>query len=201
MFIGKDLMGERGTESKEQEEREGPFASLTFWWPELERQLRVEGRVVKLSDEENDQNFASRPRPFQLACWASRQSSPIYDRIALDNQMTKVKARYSDDVEAKTKRTLSSDVGAIPRPPHWGGYRLLADRIEFWKGRRDRANQNRPLPSDRFEYVYIKDEDYYESNRQDLQRKNDNSSESDDSNILSSLADSHSSWRRQRLQP
>ena len=106
-------------------------AALVFWWPSMERQVRIEGSVTKVTPEESDTYFASRPRGSQLGAWASDQSSVITGRGDLD-------ARYQE------MDTTYRDV-PIPRPPHWGGYRLLPSSIEFWQGRSDRLH-------DRFRY-------------------------------------------------
>ncbi len=103
-----------------------PRASLCFLWRELERQVRVEGTVVHVPHEESDAYFATRPRGSQIGAWASPQSEVIPDREALD-------ARARDLDEEHRGRD-------VPRPPHWGGYRLLPATIEFWQGRRDRLH-------------------------------------------------------------
>ncbi len=98
-------------------------AALLFFWPELERQVRIEGSVVQTSAEESDKYFYSRPVKSQLAAIASAQSAPIANRAEME-------ARYAE-VEAASG-------GQPQRPPHWGGYRLVPERIEFWQGRRSR---------------------------------------------------------------
>jgi len=98
-----------------------PAAALVFYWQPLERQVRLRGRVEPVSDAESDEYFASRPRGSQLSAWASQQSEPIADRDALDAQAEAVEDRFGD--------------GEIPRPEHWGGFRLWADEVEFWQGR------------------------------------------------------------------
>ena len=102
-----------------------PSAALTFFWPALERQLRIRGTVERLSAEESDRYFNSRPRPSRIGAWASQQSESITDRNALEAARAEVEARFPGDV---------------PRPPHWGGYRLVADAIEFWQGRPGRLH-------------------------------------------------------------
>lgn len=104
-----------------------PNAALTFWWGPLERSVRIEGVVEKVSAEESDAYFSSRPRGSQLGAWSSNQSSAIASREALDQQEQEVIARFKD-------------VETIPRPPHWGGFRLIPSRIEFWKGRESRIH-------------------------------------------------------------
>lgn len=100
-----------------------PNASLLFFWRELERQVRIDGRVVKTSDEESDKYFYSRPVQSQLSAIASQQSAPIASREELERNLEAVAAREG---------------GQPRRPAHWGGYRLQPERIEFWQGRRSR---------------------------------------------------------------
>jgi len=104
-----------------------PFAALTFTWAELSRQVRVEGRVERTSGAESDAYFATRPRGSQIGAWASPQSETIVDRDELVARVDEVSARFE-----------GTDV--IPRPPHWGGLRLVPDRIELWQGRADRLH-------------------------------------------------------------
>ena len=98
-----------------------PRAVLVFHWDVLTRQVIVEGRVELASDEESDAYFATRPRASQLGAWASAQSEPVSDRLGLDAAYAEVEKRFEG--------------GDVPRPPHWGGYRLSLDRMEFWLGR------------------------------------------------------------------
>jgi len=100
-------------------------ASLLFYWGGLERQVRIEGRIARVSRRESDEYFATRPRGSQLGAWASPQSRTIPDRAALDELYAAAAARYA---------------GVVPRPPHWGGYRLAPEAIEFWQGRDDRLH-------------------------------------------------------------
>ena len=102
-----------------------PHAALLFWWDKLERQIRIEGRIEKISDADSDAYFASRDIGSRLGAWASNQSRDIAGREALDQQMVDVQARFGEDV---------------PRPPHWGGYRVIPELIEFWQGRRNRLH-------------------------------------------------------------
>ena len=105
-----------------------PRAALLFFWPELERQVRIEGTTARLDFEESAAYFAGRPRASQLGAWASPQSDPIAGRAALMARFAEVEARYAD----------SSRV--VPCPPHWGGYRLDPDAVEFWQGRASRLH-------------------------------------------------------------
>lgn len=103
------------------------FAALTFFWPELERQIRIEGVVDKLTDKENDDYFYSRPRGNRLGAWASPQSQVIANRQELERLAQLLESKYPDSVH-------------IPRPGHWGGFRILPDKIEFWQGRASRLH-------------------------------------------------------------
>jgi len=96
---------------------ENPFAALCIHWPASRQQVRVEGRVERATDAESDAYFATRQRESQLGAWASEQSAPLASREALEARVRELDARFP---------------GAIPRPPHWGGYRLVPDRIELW---------------------------------------------------------------------
>ena len=102
-----------------------PYASLLFYWIELERQVRVEGRIVKTSAAESDAYFASRPLGSRIGAWASNQSQVIESRSQLETREREITLQYGDQP---------------PRPPHWGGYRLVPDAIEFWQGRPSRLH-------------------------------------------------------------
>ena len=102
-----------------------PFAALQFHWVELERVVRIEGRVEKVSDQESDAYFASRPLDSRIGAWASPQSQIISGRGVLVANAAKYSAQF----------LLSP-----PRPPHWGGFRLVPDRWEFWQGRKSRLH-------------------------------------------------------------
>jgi len=108
---------------KGQQLAQNPHAALLFFWPELERQVRIEGRVEQTSSEESDKYFYSRPVKSQLAAIASQQSAPIASRAEMEARYAAVEAASGDQPE---------------RPAHWGGYRLVPERIEFWQGRRSR---------------------------------------------------------------
>ncbi len=102
-----------------------PEACLLFFWPQLERQVRIEGRVEKVSAADSEHYFASRPVGARLSARASAQSSIVPDRNALEREMQKQKQQFGDNP---------------PRPPHWGGYRVTPERIEFWQGRENRLH-------------------------------------------------------------
>jgi pyridoxamine 5'-phosphate oxidase len=103
-----------------------PYAALNFNWPELERQVRAEGTVEMMTAAESDAYFRTRPRDSQLGAWASPQSEPLADRAELEARLAEVAARFAG-VE-------------VPRPPHWGGYRLVPEAVEFWQGRPGRLH-------------------------------------------------------------
>src|SRR6218665_1456253 len=105
---------------------ERPFAAMTFFWPALERQVRIEGRVEKVSAEDSDAYFQVRPLGSRLGAWASPQSRVIADRGELEGLLADTERRFLDQ--------------APTCPPHWGGYRLLPERIEFWQGRASRLH-------------------------------------------------------------
>ena len=103
-----------------------PFASLLFFWKELERQVRIEGICEKISPAESDDYFYSRPLGSRLGAWASPQSQVIPNRELLEKQAEELMLKYSD--------------GVVPRPPHWGGFRVVPDSIELWQGRSNRLH-------------------------------------------------------------
>ncbi|WP_373046307.1 pyridoxamine 5'-phosphate oxidase [Vulgatibacter sp.] len=111
---------------KARELRDRPFASLCFHWTTLEEQIRVEGRVEQVSDEEADAYFASRPRGSQIGAWASRQSETLDDAAALREKVRALEAQY----EGKD----------VPRPPFWSGFLLRPETVEFWYGKPDRLH-------------------------------------------------------------
>jgi len=107
-----------------------PFAALQFHWVELERVVRIEGRVEKVSEAESDAYFGSRPLDSRIGAWASPQSQVIASRAVLVANVAKFGAKFLPSMLAS----------GPPRPPHWGGYRLLPDRWEFWQGRPSRLH-------------------------------------------------------------
>jgi pyridoxamine 5'-phosphate oxidase len=108
-----------------------PYAALLFRWVEVHRQVRVRGTVARVNDAEADAYFASRPRESRIGAWASAQSSVLRDRAELDARVEEFTRRFAE--------------GDVPRPPHWGGYRVRPDEMEFWQGRVSRLH-------DRFRY-------------------------------------------------
>jgi pyridoxamine 5'-phosphate oxidase len=100
-------------------------ACLVFLWSEIERQVRIDGTVEKVATDESDAYFASRPLGARLAAWASAQSERVPDRAALEHALQQMRARHGEHP---------------PRPPHWGGYRLIPSALEFWQGRENRLH-------------------------------------------------------------
>ena len=101
-------------------------AALTFWWPPLERQVRIEGTAERIADAASDAYFQSRPRGSRLGAWASPQSEAIPDRSVLDARLAEATERFAD--------------GDVERPPFWGGYRVVPSAVEFWQGRPSRLH-------------------------------------------------------------
>jgi pyridoxamine 5'-phosphate oxidase len=102
-----------------------PLACLVFLWSDLERQVRIEGRVEQVSPQDSDAYYAGRPLGARLSAWASAQSKTVADRAALERALEAMRAKYGE---------------RPPRPPHWGGFRLVPEAIEFWQGRADRLH-------------------------------------------------------------
>lgn len=115
-----NYLSRKGRELEQQ-----PRASLLFFWPLLERQVRIEGSVTRVSPDESDAYFASRPLGSRLGAWVSEQSSEIASRDVLTQLEAEARARFGDDP---------------PRPPHWGGFRLAPSAFEFWQGRPSRLH-------------------------------------------------------------
>ncbi len=116
---------------KGRELSENPRAAVVFHWRAMHRQVRVEGTVTQLPEDESDAYFASRPRGHQLSAWASEQGEPIDERAVLDERLEHFGARFEDE--------------EVPRPHSWGGYVIAPQRVEFWQGRPNRMH-------DRIEY-------------------------------------------------
>lgn len=114
------------TSAKAEHIEASPYAAMTFFWPTLERQVRIEGRVEKVSAAESDAYYQVRPLGSRLGAWASPQSQVIRDRAELERLLAETEQRFLDT--------------APHCPPHWGGYRLLPDRMEFWQGRPSRLH-------------------------------------------------------------
>lgn len=111
---------------KGRELADNAWAALLFWWPPLERQVRVEGPAKRLPKQESDDYFRQRPRGSRLGAHASPQSRPIDGRGLLEERLEEVTARFAEK--------------DIPRPPHWGGYRVVPEAVEFWQGRKSRLH-------------------------------------------------------------
>jgi pyridoxamine 5'-phosphate oxidase len=103
-----------------------PYVALVFFWVQLERQVRVEGRVERLSADESDAYFASRPEGSQLGAWASQQSAALPGRGPLEARYEELRAQYTGQT--------------VPRPPFWGGFRVVPESVEFWQGRVNRLH-------------------------------------------------------------
>lgn len=129
--------------SKGRDIEKNPRVSLTFFWKELERQVRIEGIAEKTSEEESDEYFQTRPRGSQIGAWVSKQSSVIESREVLE----------------KATQELEEKFAGVPvtRPEHWGGYRVIPQYLEFWQGRPSRLH-------DRLAYIKV-NEDYWKIER------------------------------------
>ena len=112
--------------AKGEQLRTHPRAAMTFWWHDLERQVRIEGVIERISDEESDAYYHSRPLGSRLGAWASPQSQVIEGREVLERNLAELEVKYAEQ--------------SPPRPPHWGGYRLRPELVEFWQGRPSRLH-------------------------------------------------------------
>ncbi len=119
-----------------------PFAAATFWWAALERQVRVEGDVRRVDEDESDLYFASRPRGHRLAAWASEQSEPVESRAVLDERMAHFEERFADE--------------EIERPHSWGGFLIVPRAMEFWQGRANRMHDRLLYRRDREDWVRVR---------------------------------------------
>jgi len=126
-YDGRGFVFYSNSESKKGSDlADNPFAAFCFWWGKLERQIRIEGRVKKVTQEEADAYFATRPRGSQIGAWASNQSTVIPKRELLEERVQEFESKFKDK--------------DVPRPPYWNGYRLVPDLIEFWQGRDNRLH-------------------------------------------------------------
>jgi pyridoxamine 5'-phosphate oxidase len=115
-----DYRSRKGTELEA-----NPHVSLCFWWGELQRQVRITGTVARASREESEAYYRTRPHGSRIGAWASHQSAPLASREPLELEVKRLEQKYPDEV---------------PLPPHWGGYRVTPDSVEFWQGRPSRLH-------------------------------------------------------------
>ncbi|NIY16039.1 MAG: pyridoxamine 5'-phosphate oxidase [Nitrospinaceae bacterium] len=120
---------------KGRELAENPNAALVFWWPELKRQIRICGSVTKVPAEISDAYFQTRPRGYKVGAWASEQSRAMDDRFSLAKRFMQFRSKFGR--------------GEVPRPPHWGGYRLEPVEFEFWEERVNRLHERRYFTPDK----------------------------------------------------
>ncbi len=125
LIDGKFVFYTNYNSQKGNELKYNPNAAMLFFWPGLEKQIRVEGHCEKVESEISDDYFNSRPNSSKLGAWASHQSEPLTDRSELENRLHYFNEKFKTN---------------IPRPPHWGGYYLFPTKIEFWKGRPSRLH-------------------------------------------------------------
>ncbi|MEZ4982890.1 MAG: pyridoxamine 5'-phosphate oxidase [Saprospiraceae bacterium] len=135
---GKFIFFTNYNSRKGQEILENPFAALTFWWDGLHRQVRIDGAISKISPEESEAYFQSRPKGSQIGAWASPQSKSINSRDLLRENVQALEKQYENQE-------------TLPKPPHWGGYQVEPNAIEFWQGRANRLH-------DRILYTFINGE-------------------------------------------
>ncbi len=124
---------------KGQELADNPRASLCFFWAELERQVRINGAVQRVSRAESDEYFQSRPLPSRVGAWTSHQSMVLIDRTALEQQLAANDARFAG--------------GQVPLPEHWGGFRIIPEELEFWQGRESRLHDRIQFRRDAGDWV------------------------------------------------
>jgi pyridoxamine 5'-phosphate oxidase len=133
------------TSQKAKDVESNPWASLAFWWHELERQVRVEGQVERLTNEESQKYFDTRIRGSRIGAWASRQSQVIESREVLEGWVKEVEEKFGDQEK-------------IPVPEFWGGLRIIPEKVEFWQGRESRLH-------DRFMYERVEGEESWKISR------------------------------------